>query len=50
MLCDIVVLYVVKKGPFYREKKYLYVKGDDAFNVSTEPGHVIQTNCKKKLY
>ncbi|KAI0212138.1 P2X purinoceptor 4 [Lamellibrachia satsuma] len=31
VLCDIVVLYLLKRGTFYKEKKYLYVKGDDAF-------------------
>ncbi len=33
VLCDIVVLYILKKGPFYKDKKYLYVTDDDAFRV-----------------
>ena len=29
MLCDIVVLYVVKRKSYYREKKYQYVNDPD---------------------
>ena len=30
MLCDVVVLYVLQKKYFYREKKYLFVDDDDS--------------------
>ena len=29
MLCDIVVLYVVKRKSYYRDKKYQYVNDPD---------------------
>ena len=29
MLCDVVVLYVVKRKSYYREKKYQYVNDPD---------------------
>ena len=31
--CDIVVLYLMKNGDFYKRKKYLEVKAEDAFAV-----------------
>ena len=34
MICDIIVLYVLKARSLYREKKYLQVEGDDAYKVS----------------
>ncbi|BFZ18372.1 hypothetical protein BsWGS_21410 [Bradybaena similaris] len=33
VLCDFVVLYVLKARAFYKEKKYLDVKGQDAFET-----------------
>ncbi len=33
VLCDIIVLNVLKRGPFYKENKYLLVTDDDAFKV-----------------
>ena len=30
VLCDVVVLYVLQKKYFYREKKYLYVEDSDS--------------------
>jgi len=30
VLCDVVVLYVLQKKYFYREKKYLFVDDDDS--------------------
>ena len=33
VLCDIIVLYFMREGNFYYEKKYLLVKGRDAFSV-----------------
>ncbi|XP_056008746.1 P2X purinoceptor 4-like isoform X2 [Ostrea edulis] len=33
VICDIVVLYVLKAKVVYREKKYLQVVGDDAYKV-----------------
>ena len=35
VICDLVTLYVLKKGSFYRDKKYFYVTGDDAFKVNS---------------
>lgn len=34
--CDIVVLYLLQKREFYKEKKYLTVKDDDAFLLDEE--------------
>ncbi|XP_012942306.1 purinergic ATP P2X4 receptor subunit 1 isoform X1 [Aplysia californica] len=36
IICDIMVLYVLKAKNFYRDKKYLDVKGQDAFEVLEE--------------
>ncbi|KAK3750953.1 hypothetical protein RRG08_009211 [Elysia crispata] len=36
IICDIVVLYFLKARHFYREKKYLDIKGPDAFEVLKE--------------
>ncbi|XP_074643920.1 P2X purinoceptor 4-like isoform X2 [Tubulanus polymorphus] len=36
IMCDIFVLYCLKKRNYYREKKYQYVKGDDAYQVLDE--------------
>ncbi|RUS81419.1 hypothetical protein EGW08_010803 [Elysia chlorotica] len=36
IICDIVVLYFLKARHFYREKKYLDIKGPDAFEVLNE--------------
>ncbi|GFS12706.1 p2X purinoceptor [Elysia marginata] len=36
IICDIVVLYVLKARHFYRDKKYLDIKGPDAFEVLKE--------------
>ncbi len=33
LICDIVVLYLMKNGDFYKRKKYLEVKAEDAFAV-----------------
>lgn len=33
IICDIVVLYVLKAKHLYKEKKYLEVIGDDAYKV-----------------
>ena len=33
ILCDIVVLYVLKGKDLYKKKKYLEVMGDDAYKV-----------------
>jgi hypothetical protein len=33
LVCDIVVLYLMKNGDFYKRKKYLEVKAADAFAV-----------------
>ena len=33
ILCDIVVLYVLKGKDVYKKKKYLEVMGDDAYKV-----------------
>ena len=41
MVSDVIVLYVLKKRYFYREKKYLYVadsnRDEDQYEVITEP-------------
>ena len=41
MVSDVIVLYVLKKRSFYREKKYLYVvdsnRDEDQYEVITEP-------------
>ena len=34
LICDFIVLYVLKARTLYREKKYLQVVGDDAYKVS----------------
>ena len=34
VVCDVFLLYFLKMKEFYRKKKYLYVTGDDAFDVS----------------
>ena len=31
MICDIVILYILKKRHIYKKKKYLYVEGDDPY-------------------
>ena len=31
VLCDIVVMYLLKKGAFYKEKKYQVITDDDYF-------------------
>ncbi|XP_064612212.1 P2X purinoceptor 4-like isoform X2 [Liolophura sinensis] len=36
IICDIVVLYVLKARTLYKEKKYLTVKGDDAYEIMEE--------------
>ncbi|ELU13670.1 hypothetical protein CAPTEDRAFT_169132 [Capitella teleta] len=36
VLCDLVVLYILKKGPFYQDKKYLNVVDEDAFHGFVE--------------
>lgn len=33
IICDIVVLYILKARALYKEKKYLQVVGDDAYKV-----------------
>ena len=42
VICDIIVLYVMKNGGFYKEKKYLDVNGEDAYkpfeNINYEDG------------
>lgn len=42
VICDIIVLYVMKNGGFYKEKKYLDVNGEDAYkpfeNINYEEG------------
>ena len=37
VVCDIVLLYLLKNGDLYKDKKYLYVTGDDAFKVRQSP-------------
>lgn len=42
MLCDMVVMYLLKKGAFYKEKKYQIITDDDAFTgleSGTHPGY-----------
>ena len=34
MLCDIIALYILKKGEFYKEKKFLMVYDQNSCNVS----------------
>ncbi|XP_059179559.1 P2X purinoceptor 4-like isoform X4 [Physella acuta] len=36
IICDFIVLYVLKARKFYREKKYLDVQGQDAFQILDE--------------
>jgi len=36
VVCDIIILYVLKKRQVYKRKKYLYVEGDDPF-TSAQP-------------
>ncbi len=36
LICDIIVLYCMKDKVLYREKKYLVVKGQDAYAVGGE--------------
>lgn len=43
MLCDIVVLYVVKRKSYYREKKYQYV------NDPEESGSEVRKLSKRGL-
>lgn len=31
VLCDIIVMYLLKRGAFYKEKKYQIITDDDAF-------------------
>ena len=33
VLCDIIVMYFLKRGAFYKSKKYKDVVDDDAFQV-----------------
>ncbi|KAL9981786.1 hypothetical protein ACROYT_G010533 [Oculina patagonica] len=42
VLCDVVVLYVVKRKSYYRQKKYQYVNDPDE-----EKGHLLYTEDKK---
>ncbi|CAH1792954.1 unnamed protein product, partial [Owenia fusiformis] len=39
IVCDIITLYVLKMGTFYKEKKYFNVTGDDAFEYEALPDH-----------
>ena len=32
-MCDIIALNILKRGPFYKENKYLFVTDEDAFQV-----------------
>ena len=48
MLCDIVVLYVLQKKYFYREKKYLLVD-DVESNSHTDYQVVFTVNCAKVI-
>ena len=53
VLCDIVVMYVLKKGPFYRDKKYKYVTDDDAFQVSnnlSDPSYYLTSVYVQPLF
>jgi hypothetical protein len=36
VICDIVVLYIMRDRDIYRDKKFLQVRGSDAFNVYTD--------------
>lgn len=36
LVCDIVVLYLMKNRDFYRRKKYLEVRAEDAFAILTD--------------
>lgn len=36
VLCDCFVLYCLKRREFYRDQKYLFVKGDDAYQALTK--------------
>ena len=38
IICDVIVLYLLRDRKVYRQKKYLLVRGSDAYNVmgSTE--------------
>ena len=39
MLCDIVVMYLLKKGAFYKDKKYQVITDDDAFTGLESGSH-----------
>ncbi|XP_053376258.1 P2X purinoceptor 4-like isoform X1 [Mercenaria mercenaria] len=53
ILCDIMVLYILKAKYLYRDKKYLQVEGDDAYKpeekqylLSKSSSHTDLQNCK----
>ncbi|CAG5135767.1 unnamed protein product [Candidula unifasciata] len=48
VLCDFVVLYLLKARAFYKEKKYLDVKGQDAFEVLREDSESKTSNEVKR--
>lgn len=54
MLCDIVVLYCMKKRYYYREKKYKYVEDYELVSISkgkvassSDSGEILKRGCRK---
>ena len=45
MLCDVVVLYVLQKKYFYREKKYLFVEDSGS---ESEANYQVLNNTAEK--
>jgi len=40
VVCDFVILHVLKKRHVYKKKKYLYVEGDDPYITALPQVHV----------
>lgn len=42
VLCDVIVLYCMKKRYYYRDKKYKYVEDYEQVSTCTQGGHRMQ--------
>ena len=50
VLCDIVTMYILKKGKLYKEKKYLFVEEADIERVRNQKENEIQRKRKVIWY
>jgi len=47
VICDIIVLYFLKNGEFYKDKKYLNINGEDAYKPFENPNYNFEDNSNR---